>query len=91
MIPLGVFGILYLPSSIFVTGDITATVKNILENENIDEETRAIFSDELAYLRGETQYQDCDGNLNSGNCVGEADLFKAASLLLTLFEKVVDQ
>ncbi len=65
------------------------TITAILENENIDKETKAIFSGELAFLRSEVYYQDCDGNLNSGNCAGEADLFKAASLLLTIFEKVV--
>ena len=57
------------------------------ENDNIDEDTRALFKNELAFLRGEIQYQDCEGKLNSGNCVGEADLFKVANLLIKLFDK----
>lgn len=35
MIPLGLFGILYLPSSVFVEGNIAETIKNILANEFI--------------------------------------------------------
>ncbi len=35
MIPLGIFGILYFPSSYFVAGDIGSTIKNILDNEFI--------------------------------------------------------
>ncbi|MCP3675356.1 MAG: hypothetical protein GY829_12900 [Gammaproteobacteria bacterium] len=65
------------------------TILSIIENENLDEDTRAIFNDELAFLRGEVQYQDCDGNLTSGNCAGEIDLFKTTSLLLALFEKII--
>jgi hypothetical protein len=35
MIPLGIFGILYVPSSIIVTGNINATIENILANEMV--------------------------------------------------------
>ncbi len=56
-------------------------MNELLNNENLDEETRAFFNEELAFLRGEIHYQDCDGKLNSGNCVGEVDLLKVASLL----------
>ena len=32
LIPLGVFGMLYVPNTLFVPGDITATVSNVLAN-----------------------------------------------------------
>ncbi len=33
MAPLGIFGILYIPSTLFVPGDMAATASNILENQ----------------------------------------------------------
>jgi len=33
LIPLGIFGILYVPAKLIVAGDISATMNNILENE----------------------------------------------------------
>ena len=35
LIPLGVFGMLYVPNTLFVPGDITATVSNILANQTL--------------------------------------------------------
>jgi hypothetical protein len=35
LVPLGVFGILYVPSSLIVTDDITTTIINIIENETL--------------------------------------------------------
>lgn len=63
------------------------TLVSILDNENIDEETRRFLHEELISLRDEINYQDCDGALNSGNCAGQADLFKMTNLLIKLFNK----
>ena len=35
LVPLGVFGIIYVPSSLIVTDNISATITNIIENENL--------------------------------------------------------
>lgn len=35
LIPLGVFGMLYIPSTLFVEGDIAATARNIVANEDL--------------------------------------------------------
>jgi hypothetical protein len=35
LIPLGVFGMLYVPNTLFVPGDVTATVSNILANQTL--------------------------------------------------------
>jgi len=35
LIPLGVFGIIYVPSTLIVDGDITSTVSNIASNESL--------------------------------------------------------
>lgn len=35
LIPLGVFGILYVPASLIVTGDVAATANNIVNNEGL--------------------------------------------------------
>ena len=35
LIPLGVFGILYVPSTLFVPGDVAATASNIMANETL--------------------------------------------------------
>lgn len=35
LIPLGIFGIIYVPSSLIVTDDITTTISNIIENETL--------------------------------------------------------
>jgi len=61
------------------------TVNAILENENLDDNLRAQFSDELNFLRGEIQYQECGGDLHSGTCAGEVDLIKLGNLLISLF------
>ena len=35
LVPLGIFGIIYVPSSLIVTDNITATISNIIENETL--------------------------------------------------------
>jgi hypothetical protein len=35
LIPLGVFGMLYVPNTLFVSGDVTATVSNIMANQTL--------------------------------------------------------
>ena len=35
LIPLGVFGMLYVPSTLFVVGDVAATVSNIMANQTL--------------------------------------------------------
>jgi hypothetical protein len=35
LVPLGVFGIIYVPSSLIVTDNISATISNIIENETL--------------------------------------------------------
>jgi hypothetical protein len=35
LIPLGVFGMLYVPATLFVPGDVAATAKNIMANETL--------------------------------------------------------
>jgi len=35
LIPLGIFGIMYVPSNIIVADDISATINNIIENESL--------------------------------------------------------
>jgi len=64
-----------------------STLISILENDDLDSQTRALFNDELAYLRNELIYQECGGNPNGGVCAGEVDIVKLANLLYTLFGK----
>ena len=35
LLPLGIFGILYVPSTLIVSGDVAATVSNIMANESL--------------------------------------------------------
>jgi len=35
LVPLGVFGMLYVPSTLFVAGDVAATVSNIMANQTL--------------------------------------------------------
>ncbi len=35
LVPLGIFGILYVPNTLFVAGDVAATINNIVANETL--------------------------------------------------------
>ncbi|MFT5450654.1 MAG: hypothetical protein ACI9N9_000131 [Enterobacterales bacterium] len=58
-----------------------------LDNKQLPTTMREQFKEEIAYIRGEIHYQDCDGKPNSGTCAGEVDLGKIGQLLGLLFSK----
>jgi hypothetical protein len=60
-------------------------INKVLDNKELPSTMREQFKEEIAYIRGEIHYQDCDGKPNSGNCAGEVDLIKVYELLSLLF------
>ena len=56
-------------------------LRKILDNKNLSPDFRNLFSDEIAYIRGDLHYYDCDGKPNSGNCAGELNLAKIGDLI----------
>jgi len=56
----------------------------VLNNKALSPSIREQFKEEIAYIRGEVHYQDCDGKPNSGTCAGEIDLLGGIGQLLGL-------
>jgi hypothetical protein len=60
-------------------------IKTVIDSSQLPTLMRQQFKEEIAYIRGEIHYQDCDGKPNSGTCAGEVDLGKIGKLLDLLF------
>jgi hypothetical protein len=60
-------------------------IKTALNSNDLPPILRQQFEEEIAYIRGEIHYQDCNGKPNSGTCAGEIDLGRIVELLNILF------